>query len=93
MKYVGSRRAAKLIARHGAEHVIEAIDRDPTRRFGGAGLNPTRASEAAASWDELRVTRQLHMLLAPFGLAYLVTRIHAQVRRRAHRGRASGRTR
>ena len=85
VKYVGSRRAAKLIAQHGAEHVMEAIDRDPQATFAQAGLNPSWASEAAASWDELRVTRQLHMLLAPFGLAYLVKRIHAKFGTTAHR--------
>jgi exodeoxyribonuclease V alpha subunit len=37
------------------------------------------------SWDELRVTRQLHLLLAPHGLAYLVARIHASYGSTAHR--------
>jgi exodeoxyribonuclease V alpha subunit len=85
VRRVGSRRAAKLIAQHGAEHVLEAIDRDPHTAFAQAGLNPTWASEAAASWNELRVTRQLHILLAPFGLAYLVNRIHAKFGAAAHR--------
>ena len=85
VKYVGSRRAAKLIAQYGPENVLDAIDRDAPAAFAQAGLNPARASEAAASWDELRVTRQLHMLLAPFGLAYLVKRIHAEFGATAHR--------
>jgi exodeoxyribonuclease V alpha subunit len=75
VKHVGSKRADKLIAQHGAEHILDAIDRDPAKAFLDAGLTAKRAEEAAASWDELRATRQLHMMLAPYGLAYLVKRI------------------
>ncbi|HWF53631.1 MAG TPA: AAA family ATPase [Solirubrobacteraceae bacterium] len=83
--YVGSRRAARLIEHFGAEHVFEAIDRDAEAAFGAVGLRAERAQAAAASWDSLRVTRQLHMLLAPHGLAYLVKRIHDEYGDGAHR--------
>ena len=84
-RYVGARRAAKLIERHGAAGVLAAIDRDPVAAFAAVGLSASRADEAAASWDELRVTRQLHLLLAPHGLAYLVKRIHQELGSGAHR--------
>ncbi len=84
-RYVGARRAAKLIERHGAAEVLEAVDRDPVSAFAGVGLSASRAREAAASWDELRVTRRLHLLLAPHGLAYLVKRIHDELGSGAHR--------
>jgi exodeoxyribonuclease V alpha subunit len=83
--HVGSRRAARLIERYGAAEVMAAIDRDAEGAFATVGLSSGRAQEAAQSWDELRVTRQLHLLLAPHGLAYLVGRIHTELGSSAHR--------
>ena len=74
-----------LVARYGAEHVLEAIDRGPQEAFASVGLRRERAEEAAGSWDALRVTRQLHLMLAPHGLAYLVRRIHSDYGSGAHR--------
>jgi exodeoxyribonuclease V alpha subunit len=85
IKHVGSKRATTLIERYGAEGVLDAIDRDPQAAFAAVGLGPGRAGEAAASWHALRVTRQLHLLLAPHGLAYLVKRIHLEYGSTAHR--------
>jgi exodeoxyribonuclease V alpha subunit len=65
--------------------VLEAIDRDPHGAFSNAGLRRGRALEATASWEALRVTRQLHLMLAPHGLAYLVKRIHQYYGDGAHR--------
>ena len=49
-------------------------DRPRSRgRVGGRGPRGSAPEEAVASSDELRVTRELHLLLAPHGLAYLVT--------------------
>ncbi len=76
VKHIGAKRAAALIDRYGPAQVIEAIDRDPAGAFAAAGLRRRRAQEAAGSWETLRATRRLHMLLAPHGLAYLATRIH-----------------
>jgi exodeoxyribonuclease V alpha subunit len=76
VKHVGARRAAALLERHGVAGVLDAIDADPEAAFAATGLGPARAAEAAASWDELRALRQLHLLLAPHGLGYLVARLH-----------------
>jgi exodeoxyribonuclease V alpha subunit len=91
VKHIGSRRAGRLLARHG-EAVLEAIDRDPQAAFRRVGLNPRRTGEAVASWNALRSTRALHLALAPHGLAWLVPRIvkhygasaHEIVRRRPY---------
>jgi exodeoxyribonuclease V alpha subunit len=72
--HVGPARAARLLERYGAG-VLEAIDRDPHAAFRSAGLNPRRTNEATRSWNGLRSSRALHLLLAPHGLAYLVPRI------------------
>jgi len=76
VKHVGARRAANLVSRYGAAEVLDAIDRDPAAAFAVAGLSGARAEQAAESWQTLRVTRRLHLLLAPHGLAYLAGRIH-----------------
>jgi exodeoxyribonuclease V alpha subunit len=64
VKHIGSRRAARLLARHG-DAVLEAIDREPHAAFRSVGLNPRRTGEAVASWNALRATRALHLALAP----------------------------
>jgi exodeoxyribonuclease V alpha subunit len=84
VRHVGLRRAATLYAAHGAD-VLNAIDADPRAAFRRAGLSPARAAEAARSWDALRATRGLHLLLAPHGLAHLATRIHKHYGDRAYR--------
>jgi exodeoxyribonuclease V alpha subunit len=78
VKHIGAKRAEALVERYGARNVMDTIDRDPAGTFRRLGLNHQRAQEAAASWNELRATRQLHLLLAPHGLAYLATRINEQ---------------
>ncbi len=78
VRHIGAKRAASLIDRHGAGGVLDAIDRDPEAAFAEVGLRHQRAQAAAASWEQLRVMRQLHLMLAPHGLGYLVTRIHDQ---------------
>ena len=84
VRHVGARRAAALHALHG-EGVLAAVDADPRRAFERAGLSGTRAREAARSWDALRATRGLHLLLAPHGLAHLAGRIHRHYGDRAYR--------
>lgn len=85
IKHVGSKRAAALIDAYGATNVLDAIDRDPARAFAAVGLRGNRAQDAASSWSELRVMRQLHLLLAPHGLGYLVPRISDHYGPTAHR--------
>ena len=84
VRHVGPRRAAALFAAHG-EQVLSVIDADPRRTLERAGLSPARAREAARSWDALRATRGLHLLLAPHGLAHLAARIHKHYGDRAYR--------
>jgi exodeoxyribonuclease V alpha subunit len=76
VKHVGAKRAADLVERFGPAEVLDVIDRDPAHAFAQVGLRRARAQEAADSWQQLRVTRRLHLLLAPHGLAYLAARIH-----------------
>ncbi|HWD70847.1 MAG TPA: AAA family ATPase [Solirubrobacteraceae bacterium] len=85
IRNIGDKRAKKLIDRHGAEHVLDAIDEEPAVAFRRVGLNPFRAEEAASSWNELRTIRRLHLLLAPHGLAYLAKRISDEYPNTAHR--------
>jgi exodeoxyribonuclease V alpha subunit len=85
VKHVGPKRAERLLERYGADGVLDAIDRDPQRTFAAAGLRAQRGEQAAGSWEQLRSTRRLHMLLAPHGLAYLATRIHNEYGPSAHR--------
>jgi len=83
VKHIGGGRAARLLERYG-DDVLLAIDEDPARAFRAAGLNPKRVNEAIRSWNGLRSTRALHLLLAPHGLAWLVPRIAAEYGDRAH---------
>ena len=85
IKHVGLKRAAMLVDRFGAASVIDSIDRDPEGTFAGVGLRSGRAAEAAAAWNGMRVTRQLHLMLAPHGLGYLVKRVHTEYGSSAHR--------
>jgi exodeoxyribonuclease V alpha subunit len=84
VKGIGPTRAARLYQRHG-DGVLDVIDADPRRAFHDAGLSARQAGAAAASWDQLRSTRALHLLLAPHGLAWLVPRIDRHYGPRAHR--------
>jgi exodeoxyribonuclease V alpha subunit len=84
VRHIGVRRAIALVQAHGPA-VLDLIDRDAEGTFASAGLRGERAREAARSWDALRVTRGLHLLLAPHGLAYLASRIHRQYGEAAHR--------
>ncbi len=85
VKHIGEKRASRLIDRIGAEDVLAAIDRDPSATLAAAGLPRGAIAEAVSSWDRLRVTRQLHLLLAPHGLAHLVAKIHDAFGDGAHR--------
>jgi len=85
VKHVGAKRASRLIDRHGVADVLDAIDRAPGEAFGATGLAHQRLEEAVSSWERLRVVRQLHLLLAPHGLAYLVPRLQEAYGPTAHR--------
>jgi exodeoxyribonuclease V alpha subunit len=83
VKHIGTGRAELLLTRYG-DGVLDAIDRDPQGAFRAAGLNPKRTNEAIKSWNALRSTRALHLMLAPHGLSWLVPRIANQYGDRAH---------
>jgi exodeoxyribonuclease V alpha subunit len=85
VKHVGAKRAAKLIERYGAAQVLDAIDTDPQTAFAAAGLRRQAIEEAIGSWEGLRVSRRLHLMLAPHGLAYLVARLQDAYGDSAHR--------
>jgi exodeoxyribonuclease V alpha subunit len=80
VRHVGTRRAATLVSVFGAAEAIDAIDRDPAAAFIAAGMaaRGPAVDEAVASWESLRGLRRLHLLLAPHGLGYLVTRVHQE---------------
>src|ERR1700754_4862616 len=83
VKHIGIGRAARLLERYG-DDVLFAIDEDPAGAFHVAGLNPRRTNEAIKSWNALRSTRALHLMLAPHGLTWLVPRIANEYGDRAH---------
>jgi exodeoxyribonuclease V alpha subunit len=85
VKHVGAKRAARLLDRFGAANAFDAIDEDPHATFAAAGIRGTALAEATSSWERLRVTRRLHLLLAPHGLAYLASRIRETYGDGAHR--------
>jgi exodeoxyribonuclease V alpha subunit len=85
IKHVGARRAAKLVECFGAAQVLDAIDDDPHAAFASAGMRRDAIAEAIASWEGMRASRRLHLLLAPHGLAYLVARIQDAYGDFAHR--------
>jgi exodeoxyribonuclease V alpha subunit len=75
VKHVGPKRAERLIRHFGAAGTLAAIDDDPRGALARGGLSGRALREAATSWDGLRAQRNLHLLLAPHGLAYLAARI------------------
>src|SRR5918999_5867811 len=78
LRYIGPARAEALLERHG-DDVLEAIARDPARVFGALrGLSARQAAAAAESWHSSRAVRDLHVGLAPHGLAHLAAAIHAR---------------
>jgi exodeoxyribonuclease V alpha subunit len=85
VKHVGAKRAQRLIERFGPAATFDAIDHDPHETLKIAGIRGAALAEATRSWERLRVTRRLHLLLAPHGLAYLASRIRETYGDGAHR--------
>jgi exodeoxyribonuclease V alpha subunit len=78
LRHIGEVRAETLLGMHG-EGVLEAIAADPLGTFRALpGLGPRQAAAAAESWHESRSIRDLHVQLAPHGLAHLASRLHAR---------------
>jgi exodeoxyribonuclease V alpha subunit len=78
LRHIGDVRAATLVRIHG-EGVLEAIAADPERVFGALpGLGDRQAEATAESWHASRAVRDLHVQLAPHGLAHLAALLHAR---------------
>ncbi len=78
LRHIGPARAERLVDEHG-EAVLAKIAADPHRVFRALrGVSEDQAAAAADSWHASRAVRDLHVQLAPHGLAHLATPIHAR---------------
>jgi exodeoxyribonuclease V alpha subunit len=78
LKHIGPARAERLVDEHG-EGVLGAIAADPAGVLGALrGVSAKQAAAAAESWHASRAIRDLHVQLAPHGLAHLAAPIHAR---------------
>ncbi|HTR73981.1 MAG TPA: AAA family ATPase [Solirubrobacterales bacterium] len=78
LRHIGEKRAEKLCDTHG-EAVLQVIAADPQRTFAALrGVSVDQAAAATQSWHESRAVRELHVQLAPHGLAHLAAPIHAR---------------
>ncbi|MFN8161668.1 MAG: ATP-dependent RecD-like DNA helicase [Solirubrobacterales bacterium] len=78
LKHIGPARAERLVDEHG-ERVLEVIGADPEAAFAALrGVSRAQAGAAAESWYASRAVRDLHVELAPHGLAHLAAPIHAR---------------
>ena len=83
LRHIGPARAGRLLDEHG-EGVLGAIAADPEGVFAAVrGLSAAQAAAAAESWHASRAIRDLHVQLAPHGLAHLAAPIHARFGERA----------
>jgi len=78
LRHIGPARAERLVDEHG-EGVLGAIAADPQAVFGSLrGVSADQAAVAVESWNASRAVRDLHVQLAPHGLAHLAAPIHAR---------------
>jgi exodeoxyribonuclease V alpha subunit len=78
LRHIGPARAERLVEEHG-ESVLSAIAANPAAVFGALrGVSGKQAAAAAESWQASRAVRDLHVQLAPHGLAHLAAPIHAR---------------
>ncbi len=76
LRHIGPARAERLVDEHG-EEVLQKIAADPQRVFGSLrGVSVNQAAAATESWHASRAIRDLHVQLAPHGLAHLAAPIH-----------------
>ena len=76
LRHIGPARAERLVDEHG-EGVLGAIAADPRAVFGSLrGVSVAQAEAATESWHASRAIRDLHVQLAPHGLAHLAAPIH-----------------
>jgi len=78
LRHIGPARAERLVDEHG-EGVLGAIAANPHGVFSSLrGVSADQAAAAAESWHASRAVRDLHVQLAPHGLAHLAAPIHAR---------------
>jgi exodeoxyribonuclease V alpha subunit len=78
LRHIGPARAERLVDEHG-EGVLQAIAANPQAVFGSLrGVSADQAAAATESWHASRAVRDLHVQLAPHGLAHLAAPIHAR---------------
>jgi len=78
LRHIGQKRAERLCDEYG-EAVLREIAADPQRVFGSLrGVSADQAAAATQSWFASRAIRDLHVQLAPHGLAHLAAPIHAR---------------
>ena len=78
LRHIGPARAERLVDEYG-EGVLGAIAADPHGVFRSLrGVSEDQAAAAAESWHASRAVRDLHVQLAPHGLAHLAAPIHAR---------------
>jgi len=83
LRHIGKKRAERLVDQHG-EEVMQVIAADPQRTFQALkGVSVDQAAAATQSWHESRAVRELHVQLAPHGLAHLAAPIHARYAERS----------
>jgi exodeoxyribonuclease V alpha subunit len=83
LRHIGPARAERLVEEHG-EGVLGAIAAAPAGVLGSLrGVSAAQAAAAAESWRASRAIRDLHVQLAPHGLAHLAVPIHARFGERA----------
>ena len=78
LRHIGPARAERLVDEHG-EGVLGAIAADPRGVFASLrGVSADQAADATESWHASRAVRDLHVQLAPHGLAHLAAPIHTR---------------
>ena len=78
LRHIGPARAERLVDEHG-EGVLGAIAADPHGVFSSLrGVSGDQAVAATESWHASRAVRDLHVQLAPHGLAHLAAPIHTR---------------
>jgi exodeoxyribonuclease V alpha subunit len=83
LRHIGPARAKQLVDEHG-EEVMQEIAANPTGAFASlGGMNVGKVDAAVESWHASRAIRDLHVQLAPHGLAHLAAPIHARFDDRA----------
>src|SRR4029077_18803796 len=78
LRHIGPARAGHLVDEH-RDGVLGAIAANPAGVFGALrGVSGKQAEAAAESWHSSRAVRDLHVQLAPHGLAHLAAPIHGR---------------